>query len=197
MSDSRQSPLLPVGEWHQPQAPERARRRGGAGRGPSITGMVNSLALAAVLVTGLTLTACSAASGPASNGGSAAAGPASQGNSAAAAPAGQSGEDPACQAIASQDSGISSQISADSGNLSAQMQVWQEWYDDLQAAQQKTQNGTVADALGDTASGVEKIILDEQNLLDEASSNFSLLDSDISAYQDDVSILDTACGFPS
>ena len=167
--------------------------------------MVNSLALAAVLVTGLTVTACSAASGPAgqsgsaaaSQGNSAAAAPAGQGNSAAAAPAGQSGEDPGCQAIASQISGISGQISADSGNLSAQMQVWQAWYNDLQAARQKTQNGTVAGALGDTAAGVEKIILDEQNLLEEASSNFGQLDSDISAYAGYVSTLETACGFPS
>ena len=148
--------------------------------------MVNSLALAAVLVTGLTLTACSAASGPAS-----------QNGSAAAAPAGQSGEDPGCQAIASQASGINSQISADSGNYSAQIQVWQAWYNDLQAAQQKTQNGTVAGALGDTASGVEKIILDEQNLLDDPNSDFSPLNSDTSAYAADVGILDTACGFPS
>jgi len=159
--------------------------------------MVNSLALAAVLVTGLTLTACSAASGPASQNGSAAAAPASQGNSAAAAPAGQSGEDPGCQAIASQASGINNQISADSGNYSAQIQVWQAWYNDLQAAQQKTQNGTVAGALGDTASGVEKIILDEQNLLDDPNSDFSPLNSDTSAYAADVGILDTACGFPS
>ena len=80
MSDSRQSPLLPVGEWHQPQAPEGARRPGGARRGPVITGVVNRLALAAVLITGLTVTACSAASAPASNGGSGAAAPAGQGN---------------------------------------------------------------------------------------------------------------------
>ena len=84
--------------------------------------------------------------------------------------------DTGCQAIASQISGIHGQISADSGNLSAQMQVWQAWYNDLQAARQKTQNGTVAGALGDTAAGVEKIILDEQNLLEEASSNFGQLD---------------------
>ena len=197
MSDSRQSPLLPVGEWHQPQAPEGARRPGGARRGPVITGVVNRLALAAVLITGLTVTACSAASAPASNGGSGAAAPAGQGNSAAAAPAGQSGEDPGCQAIASQASGINSQISADSGNYSAQIQVWQAWYNDLQAARQETQNGTVAGALGDTASGVEKVILDEQNLLDDPNSDFSQLDSDTSAYEADVSILDTACGFPS
>ena len=99
--------------------------------------------------------------------------------------------------IASQASGINSQISADSGDLSAQLQVWQAWYNDLQAARQKTQNGTVAGALGDTASGVGKVILDEQNLLDDPNSDFSQLNSDISAYEADVSILDTACGFPS
>ena len=154
-----------LGEWHRPQAPEGARRPGGARRGPAITGMVNRLALAAVLVTGLTVTACSA-SAPASNGGSGAAAPAGQGNSgaaapagqgnsAAAAPAGQSGEDPGCQVIASQASGINSQISADSGDVSAQLQVWQAWYNDLQAARQKPRtarsrahSGTPPPALG-------------------------------------------------
>jgi hypothetical protein len=94
-------------------------------------------------------------------------------------------------------SGISSQISADTGNINAQIQVWQTWYDDLQAAQRKAQSGVVAGALGDTASGVGNVIVDEQNLLDDPNLGFSQLDSDTSAYQADVSTLETACGFSS
>ena len=71
------------------------------------------------------------------------------------------------------------------------------WYNDLQAAQQEASSGVVAGALGDTASGAENIIVDEQNLMDDPSIGFSQLDSDDSTYQSDVSDLETACGFSS
>ncbi len=143
--------------------------------------------VAAALAAGLTVTACSPAYAPAGQGGSGAVSPA----------AGQAGEDPGCQAIVSQVSTITSQLSATSGNYSAQVPVLQAWYNDLQAAQQEAQSGVVAGALGDTASGVANIIVDEQNLMDDPSTGFSQLDSDDSTYQSDVSDLETACGFSS
>jgi hypothetical protein len=73
--------------------------------------------------------------------------------------------------------------------------VLEAWYNDLQTAQQEAQSGTVAGALGDAASGVENIIVDEQNLMDDPSTGFDQLDSDMSNYQGDVGILETACGF--
>jgi len=157
-----------------------------AGRSPARTRTASIMLVAAALAAGLTVTACSPASAPVG-----------QGGPGAASPAGQAGEDPGCQAIASQVSTINSQLSATSGNYSAQVPVLQAWYNDLQAAQQEAQSGVVAGALGDTASGVENIIVDEQNLMDDPSIGFSQLDSDDSAYQSDVSILETACGFSS
>jgi hypothetical protein len=152
---------------------------------------------AAALTAGLTVTACSPASAPASapvgQGGSGGTSAVGQGGSGG----GQAGEDPGCQAIASQVSTISSQLSATSGNYSAQVPVLQAWYSDLQSAQQEAQGGVVAGALGDTASGVENIIVDEQNLMDDPSIGFNQLDSDDSTYQSDVSDLETACGFSS
>ena len=157
-----------------------------AGRGLARTRTANIMLVAAALAAGLTVTACSPAYAPVG-----------QGGSGAASPAGQAGEDPGCQATASQDSTISSQLSATSGNYSAQVPVLQAWYSDLQAAQQEAQSGVVAGALGDTASGVENIIVDEQNLMDDPSIGFGQLDSDDSTYQSDVSDLETACGFSS
>jgi hypothetical protein len=213
MSDSWQS-SLPSGEWHQPQAPEgawrqtplrqqrygvataalilsaigfgKSKRPGGTGRGPAITGMVNSLALAAVLATGLTVTACSTASAPVNPGGP-----------AASASAQQSGEDPVCTAIASQASSITSQLAADSGNYSAQVPVLQAWEGDLQAAAQKARNSLVQGALQYTASKVEDIVSDEQNLMDGSTSDDTQLNNDFSSYQADVGDLETACGLPS
>jgi hypothetical protein len=122
--------------------------------------------------------------------------PAGQGDSGTtAAPAGQAGQDPGCQTIASQVAAISSQLSATSGNYSAQVPVLQAWSNDLQTAQQEARSGVVAGALGDAASGVENVIVDEQNLMDDSSIGFSQLDSDDSNYQSDVSDLETACGF--
>jgi hypothetical protein len=121
--------------------------------------------------------------------------PAGQGGAGAAAPAVQAGLDPGCQAIASQVSTISSQLSATSGDYSAQVSVLQAWYDDVQAAQQEARGGVAGGVLGDTGSGVENIIVDEQNLMDDPSTGFSQLDSDDSAYQSDISDLETACGF--
>jgi hypothetical protein len=149
-----------------------------------------AMLVTAALAGGLTVTACSPSSTPAGQ-------PAGQAGPEAAAPAAQAGADSGCQAIASQVSTISSQLSATSGNYSAQVPVLQTWYNDLQAAQQEAQNGLVAGALGDTASGVENIIVDEQNLMDDPSTGFSQLDSDDSNYQSDVSDLETACGFSS
>jgi hypothetical protein len=149
-----------------------------------------TMLVTAALAGGLTVTACSPSSTPAGQ-------PAGQAGPGAAAPAAQAGADSGCQAIASQVSTISSQLSATSGNYSAQVPVLQTWYNDLQAAQQEAQNGLVAGALGDTASGVENIIVDEQNLMDDPSTGFSQLDSDDSNYQSDVSDLETACGFSS
>lgn len=167
-----------------------------AGRGLARTRTASIMLVAAALAAGLTVTACTPTNAPVGQG---AAAPAGQGDAGAAAPAGQgqAGEDPGCQAVASQDTTISSQLSATSGNYSAQVPVLQAWYNDLQAAQQEAQSGVVAGALGDTASGVENIIVDEQNLMDDPSIGFSQLDSDDSAYQSDVSELETACGFSS
>jgi hypothetical protein len=155
-----------------------------AGRGLARTRTANIMLVAAALAAGLTVAACSPAPSPAS-----------QGGPVASAPAGQAGEDPGCQAIASQISGISSQLSATSGNYSAQVPVLEAWYNDLQAAQRDAQSGVVAGALGDAGSGVEDIIVDEQNLMGDPSVGFSQLDSDDSSYQSDVSDLETACGF--
>ena len=73
----------------------------------------------------------------------------------------------------------------------------QTWYNDLQAAQQESQNGVAAGAIGDTAAGLENVIADEQNLMDDPSIGFSQLDRDDSSYQSAVSALETACGFSS
>jgi hypothetical protein len=154
-------------------------------RGLATTRKANITLVTAALAAGLTVTACSAYA------------PADQSGSGAASPAGQVGEDPGCQAIASQVSTINTQLSATSGDYSAQVTVLQAWYNDLQAAQQEAQSGVVAGALGDTSSGVENIIVDEQNLMDDPSIGFSQLDSDDSTYQSDVSDLETACGFAS
>jgi hypothetical protein len=158
------------------------------------TGML----VAAALTAGLSLTACSSGFAPVGQGGDAGtsssaiqAGQDSTGQNSA----GQSGEDPGCQALASQISGISSQLSATSGNYSAQVPVLQTWYGDLQAAQQESTDGVVAGAIGDTAAGLENVIVDEQNLMDDPSTGFDQLDSDDSSYQSDVSALETACGF--
>jgi hypothetical protein len=150
------------------------------------TRKANIVLVAAALAAGLTVTACSPTSAPVG-----------QSDPPASAPTGQAGEDPGCQAISSQVSTISSQLSATSGNYSAQVPVLQAWYNDLQTAQQEAQSGVVAGALGDTASGVANIIVDEQNLMDDPSIGFSQLDSDDSNYQSDVSNLETACGFSS
>ena len=166
------------------------------------TGML----VAAALTAGLTLTACSSGFAPVGQGGdsgtSSSAGQAGQPgqpgqDSTGQNSSGQSGEDPGCQAIASQISGISSQLSATSGNYSAQVPVLQTWYGDLQAAQQESTDGVVAGAIGDTAAGLENVIVDEQNLMDDPSTGFDQLDSDDSSYQSDVSALETACGFSS
>jgi hypothetical protein len=164
----------------------KSKRPGGAGRGPVMTGMVNSLALATVLATGLTVTACSAVSTPAN-----------QGGPVASASAQQSGEDPGCAAILSQAASITSQLAADSGNYSVQVEVLQTWKDDLQTAAQKAQNSLVQGALGDTASGVQNIIIDEQNLMEGSTSDDTQLNNDFSSYQADVGDLETACGLPS
>jgi hypothetical protein len=170
----------------------------GAGRGPARTRTVNMMLVAAALAAGLTVTACGPTSTPAAQGGgSGANAPAGQGGAGAAAPAGQAGDDPGCQAIASQLSTISSQLSATSGNYSAQVPVLQEWYNDLQSAQQDAQSTVVAGALGDVGSGVENIIVDEQNLMDDPNIGFSQLDSDDSSYASEVSNLETVCGFGS
>jgi hypothetical protein len=170
MLDSRQSLLLSRG----------------AGHGPARTRRASIMLVAAALAAGLTVTACSQAPAPAG-----------QSGSGAASPAGHAGQAPVCQAIASQDSTITSQLAATSGNYNAQVPILEAWYNDLQTAQQEAQSGVVAGALGDTASGVENIIVDEQNLVDDPSIGFSQLDSDESAYQSDVSDLETACGFSS
>jgi hypothetical protein len=169
-----------------PMGSSKSRLPGAAGRGPAITGMVNSLAMAAVLATGLTATACSAASAPPSHG-----------DPAVSASAGQGGEDPGCRAIVSQASGITSQLAADSGNYSAQVPVLQTWASDLQAAAQKAQSSVVQGALNDTASVVQEIISDEQNLMDGSTSDDTQLNNDFSSYQAAVSDLETACGLPS
>jgi hypothetical protein len=169
----------------------------GARRGPARTRTASMMLVAAALAAGLTVTACQPASAPVGQSGAGAAAPAGPGGAGAAAPAGQAGEDPGCQAITSEDSAISSQLAATSGNYSAQVPVLEAWYGDLQAAQQEAQSGVVAGALGDTASGVENIILDEQNLMDDPGIGFSQLDSADSAYQSYVSELETACGFSS
>jgi hypothetical protein len=159
--------------------------------------------VAAALAAGLTVTACSSGLAPVGQGGnsgtSSSAGQAGRDSTGQAGQdsAGQSGQDPGCQAIASQISGISSQLSATSGDYSAQVPVLQTWYSDLQAAQQESQNGVAAGAMGDTAAGLENVIVDEQNLIDDPSTGFSQLDSDDSNYQSDVSALETACGFAS
>ena len=169
----------------------------GAGRGLARTRTPHIMLAAAALAAGLTVTACSPASAPVGQGGSGGTSAPGQGGSGGAAPTGQAGQDPGCQAIASQVSTISSQLSATSGNYSAQVPVLQAWYNDLQSAQQEAQGGVAAGALGDTASGVENIIVDEQNLMDDPSIGFSQLDSDDSNYQSYVSNLETACGFSS
>ena len=96
--------------------------------------------------------------------------------------------------MASQLPTINSQLSAASGNTSAELAVDEAWYNDLQADQQKAQSGVVAGAIGDTASGLEDVIVDEQNLLGDPSIGFSQLDSADSAFQSDVSNLETVCG---
>lgn len=149
------------------------------------------LLAAAALAAGLTLTACSSGLAPVGQAGGNPAGQSGQGTT------GQSGQDSGCQALASQISGISSQLSATSGDYSAQVPVLQTWYNDLQAAQQESQNGVVAGAIGDTAAGLENVIVDEQDLMDDPSTGFSQLDGDDSSYQSDVSALETACGFSS
>lgn len=162
------------------------------------------LLAAAALGTGLAVTACSSASLPLGQAGAGAASSAGQANQNTTTQntggqntTAQSGEDPGCQAIASQISSISSQLSATSGDYSAQVPVLQTWYNDLQAAQQNAESGVVAGAIGDTASGLENVIVDEQNLMDDPSVGFSQLDSDDSSYQADVSNLESACGFSS
>ena len=165
MPDSWRSPLLP-------------------GRGPAITSMVNRVAVAALLAAGLTVTACSAASAPASLG------------ATAAAPAQQGTGDSVCTAIASQGSSITSQIAANTGNYRAQVPVWQAWEGDLRAAAQKTQNSLIQGALQDVAAAVQNIISDEQNLMDGSTSDNTQLNDAFSAYQADVGDLETACGLP-
>ncbi len=141
---------------------------------PVRTRTVNILLVAGALAAGLTVTACSGA----------------------ASSAGQVG-DPGCAAYASQAPTINSQLSAASGNTSAELAVDEAWYNDLQADQQKAQSGVVAGAIGDTASGLEDVIADQQNLLDDPSIGFSQLDSDDSAFQSDVRNLETVCGISS
>jgi hypothetical protein len=179
----------------------RIGRIAGAGRGLACARTPHIMLAAAALAAGLTVTACSpassSASAPVGQGGSGGTSAVGQGGSGGTAPSGQVGQDPGCQAIASQVSTISSQLSATSGNYSAQVPVLQAWYNDLQSAQPEAQGGVAAGALGDTASGVENIIVDEQNLMDDPSIGFDQLDSDDSAYQSDVSNLETACGFSS
>jgi hypothetical protein len=161
------------------------------------------LLAAAALGAGLTVTACQSAglpvaqAGPNSNGQASQASQAGQAGQAGQNTADQTGEDPGCQAIASQISSIGNQLSATSGDYSAQVPVLQTWYGDLQAAQQESQSGVVAGAIGDTAAGLEDVIVDEQDLMDDPSTGFSQLDSDDSNYQADVSNLETACGFSS
>jgi hypothetical protein len=158
------------------------------------------LLAAAALGVGLTVTACQSTSLPVGQSGQNSNGQTGQTGQAGQAgqdTTDQTGEDPGCQAIASQISSISSQLSATSGNYSAQVPVLQTWYNDLQSAQQESQNGVVAGAIGDTAAGLENVIVDEQNLMDDPSTGFDQLDSDDSNYQADVSNLETACGFSS
>jgi hypothetical protein len=153
------------------------------------------LLAAAALGAGLTVTACQSASLPVAQASQAS--QASQAGQAGQNTTDQTGEDPGCQAIASQISSIGNQLSATSGDYSAQVPVLQTWYGDLQAAQQESQSGVVAGAIGDTAAGLEDVIVDEQDLMDDPSTGFSQLDSDDSNYQADVSNLETACGFSS
>jgi hypothetical protein len=155
------------------------------------------LLAAAALGAGLTVTACQSAGLPVAQAGPNSNGQASQASQAGQNTADQTGEDPGCQAIASQISSIGNQLSATSGDYSAQVPVLQTWYGDLQAAQQESQSGVVAGAIGDTAAGLEDVIVDEQDLMDDPSTGFSQLDSDDSNYQADVSNLETACGFSS
>jgi len=157
-----------------------------AGHGPVRTRTVNILLVAAALVAGLTVTACTSANATPG-----------QGSPGTAAPAGQVGEDPGCAALASQMPSINSQLSAASGSTSAELAVDETWYSDLQADQQEAQSGVVAGAFGDAASGLEDVIVDQENLLDDPSIGFSQLDSDDSAFQSDASNLDTMCGFSS
>jgi hypothetical protein len=165
-----------------------------AGHGLARTRTVNILLVAGALVAGLTVTACQPASAPVGQGGPGAAAPADPG---AASPAGQAGEDPGCAALASQMPAINSQLSAASGSTSAELAVDETWYSDLQADQQEAQSGVVAGAFGDAAAGLEDVIVDQENLLDDPSIGFSQLDSDDSAFQSDASNLDTQCGFSS
>jgi hypothetical protein len=157
-----------------------------AGRGLARTRTANMMLVAAALAAGLTVTACQPASAPVG-----------QSGPGAAAPAGQAGEDPGCAALASQMPAINSQLSAASGSTSAELAVDETWYSDLQADEQEAQSGVVAGAFGDAAAGLEDVILDQENLLDDPNIGFSQLDSDDSAFQSDVSNLETQCGFSS
>ena len=159
-----------------------------AGHGPVRTRRVNILLVAAALVAGLTVTACTSANATPAQG-------SPGGGAGAAAPAGQVSEDPGCAALASQMPSINSQLSAASGSTSAELAVDETWYSDLQADQQEAQSGVVAGAFGDAAAGLEDVIVDQENLLDDPSIGFSQLDSDDSAFQSAASNLDTMCGF--
>jgi hypothetical protein len=191
--------IVPAGKFVAVRGAAVTPGGAGARRGSARTRIATITLVAAALAVGLSVTACSPAQAPfGQSGQSGSGGQSSSGGSGGSTPAGQGGqggEDPGCQAIASQISSISSQLSATSGNYSAQVPVLQDWYGDLQAAQQDASSGVVAGALGDVASGAENIIVDEQNLMDDPNVGFSQLDSDDSTYQSDVSDLETACGF--
>jgi hypothetical protein len=194
--------IVPAGKFVAVRGAAVTPGGAGARRGSARTRIATITLVAAALAVGLSVTACSPAqapfgqSGQSGQGGSGGqSGSGGSGGSTPAGQGGQGGEDPGCQAIASQISSISSQLSATSGNYSAQVPVLQDWYGDLQAAQQDASSGVVAGALGDVASGAENIIVDEQNLMDDPNVGFSQLDSDDSTYQSDVSDLETACGF--
>ena len=176
------------------------------------TRTLSFMLVATALAAGLTVTACSPMNSAAGQGGAGNSTSAGQAGQAAQDSGGQggqdsggqdssdqnaSGEDPGCQAVASQISSISSQLSATSGNYSAQVPVLEAWYGDLQTAQQDAASGVVAGAIGDTAAGLENVIVDEQNLMDDPNTGFDQLDSDDSNYQSDVNALETACGFSS
>jgi hypothetical protein len=149
---------------------------------------LSGLTLAAVLAVTASVTACSAASAPASQSAPVAT-VASQGSISAAGD-----EDPGCRAVTSEASGITSQLAADSGNYSAQVPVLQTWESDLKSAAQQSQSAVVQGALNDTASGVQDVIIDEENLMDGSVSDDTQLNDDFSLYKGDLDDVETACG---